>query len=267
MESHPTFEQNNSLEHEISGLKDLLVEQECVLSEKLAYLSREVLAEIEHTKSIKETVKELRCQSERDMKGYSMKTLQDQIDDLRQQWNVITGKGNDGKLQGQLDLINICGLIAVYVEKAICLYVLPEVYTNTKYTSLHDLLNVLNSDEPFPLDPDEFDCEEVLREATRRWEMVCKEFEFPNEWITKTGGWNIKDDSVPGDIRAIEILKPSRVSIACQKTVSLKYAEQNVESIKGKMPPWQYDLVAPFIGSLRGKMIKSKLHHDKLSLL
>ena len=49
-------------------------------------------------------------------------------------------------------------------------------------------------------------------------------------------------------------------------SVSLKYAEENLESIKNNMALWQFELVAAFIGLLREKMTKSGLHHDYLLL-
>ena len=37
-----------------------------------------------------------------------------------------------------------------------------------------------------------------------------------------------------------------------------------MESIRDEMPPWQFNLVAAIIRSLRDKMTKSGLHHDNL---
>ena len=48
-------------------------------------------------------------------------------------------------------------MVAVYVEQAICAYVLPELFSvNDDSANLNDLLNFLNGDDNlFPLDPDE----------------------------------------------------------------------------------------------------------------
>ena len=48
------------------------------------------------------------------------------------------------------------GMVAVYVEQAICAYVLPEVFSvNDVSADIDDLLNFLNGDDKlFPLDPD-----------------------------------------------------------------------------------------------------------------
>ena len=246
----------------IGSVEDLVERPNERLNEKLAYLSQEVRTELAEINAIKHGVEKLGHkigEFKRDLEDDSvMETLQNQVDELCEEWKGLTGgKGNTSDF----------GLIAVYVEQAVCSHVLPEVYMNTKCASLRDLLNILNDNEPFPLDPDECDCEKILDEATERWGNLCKTLNFPNEWITRTGGWSIYDCTVPNDIRAIEILKVlSGVSVTYQKPVSLKYAEQHVESIKDKMPPWRYDLVVSFIGSLRNKMIKSGLHHDKLLL-
>ena len=76
----------------------------------------------------------------------------------------------------------------------------------------------------------------------------------------------VYDCTVPGDIRAIEVLKMSGVNIKFPTPISLKYAEQNVESMKDELPLWQFKLVVAFIGSLRDKMIRNGLHHDCLLL-
>ena len=81
----------------------------------------------------------------------------------------------------------------------------------------------------------------------------------------KTGQWNkVIDHNIPGDIRAIKVLKLNDGCLLSLRDISLKYAEQNVESIKDKLPLWQFDLVAGIIGSLREKMTKTGLHHDNI---
>ena len=245
----------------VGSVTDLVKKSNQRLNEKLAYLSQGVCTELAEIDFIKQGMEKLGHeigQLKGDLEDNSvMETLQNQVDELCEEWKGLRGKGNNSEF----------GLIAVYIEQAICSHVLPEVYMSTKCASLRDLLDILNDNEPFPLDPDECDCEKILDEATERWGNLCKTLNFPNEWITRTGGWSIYDCTVPNDIRAIEILKLlSGVSITYQKPISLKYAEQHVESIKDKMPPWRYDLVVAFIGSLRNKMIKSGLHHDKLLL-
>ena len=138
---------------------------------------------------------------------------------------------------------------------------------NDDKASLHNLLNYLNgNDRPFPLDPSEYNCEKILNEARKRWEIICKNFNFPNDWKTETGGCVVYDCTVPSDIRAIEVLKMGGVSIDFPSPVSLKCAEQNVQSMKDELPLWQFKLVAAFIGSLREKMTKTGLHHNKLCL-
>ena len=158
-------------------------------------------------------------------------------------------------------------MVAVYVEQAICAYVLPEVFSvNDVSANIDDLLNFLNGDDKlFPLDPDEYDCEGILSCARNKWETICKNFNFPDAWKTKAGGWTLYDSDVPGDIRAIEALKIF-VGKNYPCPIHLKYAEENVEAMKDELPPWQFELVAEFIGSLRDKLTKTGLHHDYLHL-
>ena len=73
------------------------------------------------------------------------------------------------------------------------------------------------------------------------------------------------DSDVPGDIRAIEALKMC-VSKNYPCPIHLKYAEENVEAMKDELPPWQFELVAEFIGSLREKITKTGLYHSNLYL-
>jgi hypothetical protein len=121
-------------------------------------------------------------------------------------------------------------------------------------------------DVPFPLDPNEYDRERVLSNARNKWGILCKNFNFPNAWKTKADEWTIADCSVPRDIRAIEVLKTGGVSINYPCPISLKYAEENVESMQDELPPGHFKLVAEFIGSLREKIAKTGLHHNNLCL-
>ena len=155
--------------------------------------------------------------------------------------------------------------VALDVEQAICSTVLPEIFImNDLSANLHTLLKYLDNAKSFPLDPNKYDHNEILHKARDRWETVCNGFGFPKGWRIKIGEWDVYNCTIPGDIRAIEILKLSGTSMPCSRHISLKYAEENVESIEVKMAPWQYQLVATFIRSLREKMTRSRLHHDYL---
>ena len=249
--SSHALERENSVEDIVSALGELrdLVrisnEQEQWFEEKLAYVSQQVRTVSAEAEYLKQEVEKM---------GNEIDTLRKFTADRIEILESVS-------LEGGLSMI------AVYVEQAICSYVLPEVFMNNSSASLHDLLDFLNSDDTlFPLDPNEYDCKKILREARKRWVIVCKDFRFPDEWKTRMGGWKIFDCTVPGDIRAIEVLKMSGVTINFPNPISLKYAEQNVESMKDELPPWQFKLVAAFIGSLREKMIKNGLHHDYILL-
>jgi hypothetical protein len=245
------LERENSAEDIVSALGELkhLVrisnEQEQWFEEKLACVSQQVRTVSTEAASLKQEVER----------------MDNEIDALRKFVSERIAILESVSLEGGLSMI------AVYVEQAICSYVLPEVFMNNSSASLHDLLNFLNSDDTlFPLDPKEYDCKKILCEARKRWAIVCKDFKFPDEWKTRKGGWKVFDCTVPGDIRAIDVLKMCGVRINFPNPISLRYAEQNVESMKDELPPWQFKLVATFIGSLREKMIKNGLHHDYILL-
>ena len=57
-----------------------------------------------------------------------MQTLQSRIEELSEEWEVIVeirkALGSGYNIQGDL------GMVAVYVEQAICAYVLPDVFLN-----------------------------------------------------------------------------------------------------------------------------------------
>ena len=103
--------------------------------------------------------------------------------------------------------INLYCKIAVDVEQAIiCSNVLPEIFMKGLNVNLHHLLNHLNDlAQRFPLDPNVYDRDKILCEAREWWAIVCKAFDFPIEWQTKTGEWDFYDCTVPGDISKSEV--------------------------------------------------------------
>ena len=98
-------------------------------------------------------------------------------------------------------------------------------------------------------------------------QLYAKNFNFPDEWRTKTGVWEDYDCNDPGDIRAIEVLKSQLRGVrVIEKPISLKHAKQNVKLVKYDMPSWQFDLVDGFIGSLSEKMTQTGLPSGNLLL-
>ena len=252
--------------NEVEDMVRKISERGQSLNEKLDDISEKVRIECARSESLAQGVERLGHEVDELRKvvknDSNFKMMRDEVDKLCREWEVISKsfKCDDTFLD---DL----GKIAVCVEQAICSYVLPEVFMDVSDASLYDLLRVLNSDDkPFTSDPNE----QTLYAAKKRWETVCESFNFPEEWKMKSGEWSVMDYTVPGDIRAIEVLKLSRVTWTpykkLKKPISLKYAEQNIESIKDELPPWQFKLVAAFIGSLREKMTRIGLHHDRLLL-
>ena len=254
-----------SVYSEVADLLEKAYEQEKSLTNKLAFLSEDVRTELAQTKVLKEEVYEL-DQLQREMYDTdSLKPLQCQIEDLNKEWEVIVKERkpleSGHNIQGDL------GTVAVYVEQAMCAYVLPQVFLNNDKASLRNLLKYLNgNNKPFPLDPKKYNCEGILSDARNKWEILCKNFNFPNAWKITSDAWAVDDCTIPADIRAIEVLKECGVSINFPSPVSLKCAEQNVESLKDELPPWQFKLVSEFIGSLREKITRTGLHHNNLDL-
>lgn len=229
---------------------------------KLAYLTREVDTSFKEMEFLKQEVDELELK----LKDDSLETLQRQADEVEKQWEALMERTKGWESDGLLG--DLC-LIAMYVERALCAYTFPEVFKkDDDIGSLRDLLNFLNNDDQLvSLDPSKYNCEKVLEEAKERWAVVCKNFNFSDEWKTKTGVWEVSDCSVPHDIRAIEVLKARLGGFSViEKPISLQYAEQNIESMKYELSLGQFDLVAGFIGSLREKMIKTGFSHGNLLL-
>ena len=252
--------------NEVEDMVRKLSEQGQSFDKKLDDISEKVRIECARSESLAQGVERLGHKVDELTKvvknDSNFKMMRADVDKLWREWEVVSKSfKRDDTFLGDL------GKIAVCVEQAICSYVLPEVFVNVSDASLYDLLRVLNSDDkPFTSDPNE----QTLYAAKKRWETVCESFNFPEEWKMKSGEWSVMDYTVPGDIRAIEVLKLSRVTWTpykkLKKPISLKYAKQNIESVKDELPPWQFKLVAAFIGSLREKMTRIGLHHDCLLL-
>ena len=256
------FEDLLSALNEVKDLRKELSQQNQSFNEELKSLSQAIRIESARSESLTQNVENLGHKVDeltKVVKSDSLKTMRDQLDNLSTEWKVIAKV-----LNFDANLLDDLGIVAVCIEQAICSHVLPEIFINDSDAGLHDLLGFLNSDEK-PITSDLNELEQVLCTAKKRWETVCEGFNFPEEWKTKSGEWSAMDCTVPGDIRAIEVLKLSRVSTNI-KPISLKHAEKNIKSIKDELPPWQFELVATFIGSLREKMTRIGLYHDCLYL-
>ena len=251
---------------EIADLLEKAREQDQSLTNRLASLSQEIRTERTEMEALKKELEEIDQEMKEAFNTDSLKSLQSQAEKLSEKWQVIKEKrrplGSGHNVPGDF------GMVAVYVEQAICAYVLPEVFLNDDKASLRRLLTYLNGkNRPFPLNPKEYDCEGILSNGRSRWEILCKNFNFSDAWKTRADDeWTIHDCSVPGDIRAIEVLKMGGVCIDFPCPICLKYAEEKVELMKDELSPWQFKLVAEFIGSLRDKITKTGLHHDNLYL-
>ena len=249
-----------NMDAKVAGVIQKVREQQHLLRENLEDFSKALEAGLAQQETLKKNLLKLG----REMDATSSMRRR-HIEELCKHWKVIAERRKS--LESGHNIPGDLAMVAVYVEQAICAYVLPEVFSvNDVSANLYSLLKFLNGDNLFPLDPDECDCEGILSCAREKWETICKNFNFPDVSKTKAGGWTVYDSDVPGDIRAIEVLKMCGVCIDFPCPIRLKYAEEKVEAMKDKLPPWQFELIAEFIGSLRDKIIKTGLHHNYLHL-
>ena len=241
----------------MNKIMDMIDEQQQSLEEHLENLSKELEAGLAQQETLKKNLLQL---------GREMDSISSMQRRYVEELCKVTAERRKSLESGH-NIPEHFGMVAVYVEQAICAYVLPEVFSvNDVSANIDDLLNFLNGDDKLiPLDPDKYDCEGVISCARNKWETICKNFNFPDAWKMKAGGWTLYDSDVPGDIRAIEALKIF-VGKNYPCPIHLKYAEEKVEAMKDKLPPWQFELVAEFIGSLRDKLTKTGLHHNYLHL-
>lgn len=262
-----------SLSQQIKELGERLQkieEKDKWFQEKFDLLSKEISAEQQECQSLREGLYEVKQKAAKLKSGTkktteSLNSTQDRIEDFRKRLADIK---QEIKAAQRGDLLTVdYSRIACYFEQALCLHVLPEVFVNKQDASIHDLLDYLNSDDKgtFPLDASEYDCKKILSEARERWGAMCEKLDLPSEWKTRRGDWKVCDGTIPSEIRAMDILRLGRESILDKpKSVSLKFVEESLSSIKDVVPSWEFELVVSFIGSLRTKLVKSGLAHKCL---
>ena len=185
-------------------------------------------------------------------------TLQSQVKDL-------TDKLSNS--EKSTDKLYLCQA-ALLFEQAVCISVLPKVFTGDNFASIKSLLNYLNGDHPLPLDPEKDDIDDVLQKAKCKWNKICEALRLPEEWKRKKGKWKSSDRRVPKVLRAMDLLKQARVPVAHPNPIKVSEAERVIKSdaIKTGMPPWQYEIIDEFICSLRSNMEHCQLQHRGLKL-
>ena len=226
-----------SLEAEIHGLEDEM----CKLRNNT---SKEQTKNEEMIKLLQSEIKELKA-------------------DLKQKEERI--KLLEEKYQTDSDRLYVSQLAFLF-ERAVCSYVLPKVFENNQFATIKSLLNHLNGGIPLPLPLNKADEAKILRDGRRRWEEVCDNLQLPEEWKTRSGGWNNDDRRVPPIIRAIGYLKKDRVTVAHPSPIKLSEAKEKVESdsIKEQYKlSWQYELIKDFICSPRTQEYLKKGNLDK----
>ena len=157
--------------------------------------------------------------------------------------------------------------LAFLFERAVCSYVLPDVFEDNKFATIKRMLGHLNGNASLPFHPDTKEEEDkILRDGRRRWEEVCDNLQLPREWKKKSGDWDFQDRDVPQILRAIGYLKKDRVTVAHPSPIKLSEAKEMVlsDSIKEKFTDSQYELIKDFICSMRENLEKGHLHHDEI---
>ena len=148
--------------------------------------------------------------------------------------------------------------LTVEFERAICIHVLPEVFSNNRNTSnanIIALVNMLNGDPGYirlRLNCKESDITAILSGAKRRWEKLCDDLKFPQQWKTITGkDIDYTHDSVPDIFRAMKLLRDKRNRVAHPIPVKLQDAQKMVETsgIEKELDDEELELVKYFISS------------------
>ena len=168
----------------MNKIMDMIDEQQQSLEENLENLSKQLEAGLAQQETLKKNLLQL-----------------DSISSMQRRYVEELCKVTAERrkpLESGYNIPGDFGMVAVYVEQAICAYVLPEVFSvNDISANIDDLLNFLNGDDNLiPLDPDKYDCEGILSCARNKWETICKNFNFPDAWKTKAGGWTLYDSDV-----------------------------------------------------------------------
>ena len=110
----------------INRITDLIQkarEQQQSLRNKLADLPKEFGTEVAQTDSLKSILGRL----EREVDAFSSEPLQSQIEKLSAEWEAIAERRKP--LESGHNIPGDLGMVAVYVEQAICAYVLPELFS------------------------------------------------------------------------------------------------------------------------------------------
>lgn len=225
----------------------------------------------------KEEHKKTALESENESRILEIEELKAEITKLKQDIKSLQDKLKDLELLKQKLQLSTEAEYKVYLsqaaslfEQAVCSYVLPKMFKGDIHATIKKLLKVLNVEQgdmklPPELvsDMDKTAIEEMKRKARENFDKLCNDLVFPAEWKRE------QPKSEPIVLRAINLLKDDRNTIAHPKPISMTTAEEMVQSnvIKHSgMPEWQFELIKKFIASLRKIMIRSGLSHEQLEL-
>ena len=205
--------------------------------------------------------------------GVTIHNIKEELRKLNDDYNstikLLKQKVNDleeklGQFQKESDKLCL-GQTASVFEQALCSHVLPEVFQKDNFASIKELMRYLSGKKglPIPLRPKG---PIILSDAKKRWDELYEKIEFPAEWKTESGLWEIKENDEPPDLAAIGILKQERIPVAHPIPISLTRAKEIVLSdwYKESLPEWQYPVVKQFICSVPEKLHKGNLQHQNI---
>ena len=230
-----TLKENVELKSKIESLEAEIHELEVEMCKLRNDTSEDIKSQRTKIEKLKETIKSLQSEI-KELKA-----------DLKQKEERI--KSLEEKYQTDSERLYVSQLAFLF-ERAVCSYVLPEVFEGDRFATIKSLLNHLNGGVPLP--PVKADKAKILSEGRKRWEEVCDKLQLPVQWKTKSGSWDIRDPNVPQILRAIGYLKKDRVTVAHPSPIKLSVAKEKVlsDSIKDKYKPyWQYEPIKNFICS------------------
>ena len=263
-----TTRQNEKLKNEIASLK---AERESLkltvseLDDEMCKLRNDTKKDI---KLLRSEIKELKAESKEEEEMLQRKTeqLEKRIKSLQSEIKELKAIIKSFEERRGSDLLYLSQLAFLF-EQTVCSYVLPDVFKKDNFATIKSLLDILNGGVRHD-NIDKNKEAKILRDGRRRWEEVCDNLHFPEEWKTKSEKWKINDCRVPPIIRAIGYLKKCRVAVAHPSPIKLSEAKEMVlsDSIKEKFTDSQYELIKDFICSMRENLEKGNLHHDEIDV-
>jgi FtsZ-binding cell division protein ZapB len=268
---NPLEQEKNNLTGELNKLKKKVSEAEeerktlaqemKTLTEKNITLEAEVDSHKQEIEELKEKIVELKRELKN--KDDDIKSLEARITNLEQQEVVkslearITNLEEEGRRdKSDQDTLYI-SQAGYQFEQAICTYVLPDVFKNDKHATIESLLEYLHNQRGLDVSiPDPSG--KLLLEGRKRWDKVCVHLNLPiSEGVGNFTKWGLYESSTPNIIKALDLLKKERRTVAHPRPISLKLAGKKLHAVKGKMPQWHFNLIEGFVASVQNSIENS----------